>query len=267
MERKSLLQTKSLLQITAMGLLAAGGLVSILSSGTERKPEEPTIQTTSKQKVEEERFGYDYRFDLTSIRSLQKDGISADVANQYDLRFSVLEIKDFVFRGIDAKTVHLYASRKGISGYDISDFVKAGIKPELLRKYHWDLDASEIKSLIGLKISPETYDKIHEEEFGTLKQGWRDRHFFSQEVIQLAKSGVKPEEVLNYSRTFSVQGVMLLIRNGIKPENANQYGKLNQDYSTSIDGEDVVNYTTRGIPFKVVEQKAREVWLDKSIRK
>ena len=88
---------------------------------------------------------------------------------------------------------------------------------------------------------------------------------FSNSDIILIEKGISFVRAIQYHKSLRL-GISKFLEEDIDPAEANRFGELNEKYFASISAGDIVRYKENGISYEQVAAKAKEVWLERSVR-
>ena len=93
-----------------------------------------------------------------------------------------------------------------------------------------------------------------------------DSRFSALDRIDLYANNVLPEIANPYHRIFSSDDIIALHkREGIDSKTANNYARLNKIYGVRIGADDIIGFVQKKVSYEVVEKRAKELMVDKSI--
>jgi hypothetical protein len=186
--------------------------------------------------------GYDGRF-LKEVEKKSKDsltwpltnsltwaynsGLFPSIANQYDKRFSLDDVKMFHRCDIGSEVANQYAV--------------------------WGGEVREIPTLVENGIAAEEALRYDTDRFSLTS------------VSDLHRSNIGGNLAGEYHQEFTGDDILILHKEGILPSEANPYAELNSEFGTRISVEDVVTFKHRGISYETIADRAEKTMLDKII--
>ncbi|GEM_PF-4313066 len=192
---------------------------------------------------------------ISGIKILFMSGVTPEIANGYDPRFSIEDMRTLHYFQISSEIANTFESR-----FDVDDIIKLRrsqtmTPPTIANLYDRRFGAIDIINLQALKITPE------------LANAYNPAFFFS-EVKDLFDNRIDVAVANTYARygIKNSQEVIACAAAGITTDDLDKYLSLNAKYGTRINGYDIAQFVRSAVPFAVIEKAAQEHMLREAMK-